>query len=144
MRQEIEMFRRRTLIHRLTMVLAACAAIVALRTRVRWEAVLPAGPLPDRAALKWYKGLLSAATGCGLKTMVVLSSPPKAILDEPRAKKLSAWAHFVQVVAEDLGVCCEAYQLLNEPNNPVYRFFSLPEAVEAITHGVSVLHVAHR
>src|ERR1039457_1202231 len=115
-----------------------------LRTDVRWYAVLPAGDVPDRRALAWYKGLLSAASGCGFKNMVVLSSPPNAVLSQSSSKKLESWSRFVEIVSDELGIWCGAYQLFNEPNNPVYGFFPFQEAVPALIGGASIVHRANR
>jgi hypothetical protein len=113
-----------------------------LRTDVRWHAVFPAGDVPDQRALVWYTNFLRASSGCGLRNMVVLSSPPKVILAQSSAKKLESWGRFVETVADELGAWCSAYQLLNEPNNPVYSFFALHEAGPALIRGASIIHDA--
>lgn len=115
-----------------------------LRIDVRWHAVLPAGDVPDRRALAWYKELLSASSGYGFKNMVVLSSPPNAVLRQSSTKKLESWNRFVEIASDELGTWCSAYQLFNEPNNPVYSFFTFREMVPALIRGASIVHRANQ
>jgi hypothetical protein len=74
--------------------------------------------------------------------MVVLSSPPKAALSQSSSGRLKAWNRFVEVVVTELGSSCNGYQLMNEPNNPVYSFFSLQEAAAAIVGGAAIIRAS--
>lgn len=42
-------------------------------------------------------------------------------------------------VVENLGNLCDVYQLMNEPNSPIYRFFPSQVASIAITRGTAVI-----
>jgi len=50
-------------------------------------------------------------------------------------QRLALWERFVQTVVYELGDHCDAYQLMNEPNNPIYSIFELAEAGRAIQLG---------
>lgn len=110
-----------------------------LRTDLRWHEILPDGIHPDSRALAWYRDFLDAASDCGLRNMVVLSSPPRVALRQSNSGRLDAWSRFVQVVVGELGKSCDTYQLMNEPNNPLYRFFSINDAAIALVRGASII-----
>lgn len=116
-----------------------------IRTDLRWHQILPDGMQPDRRALDWYRAFLRAAAECGLRSMVVLSTPPKAVLRQDGSARLISWNRFVEtVVSDDLGAHCGVYALMNEPNNPAYRFFSLEEGATALVQGASIIRSAHK
>ena len=71
--------------------------------------------------------------------MVVLSSPPEAFNKQTDSDKLRFWDHFVEVVVSELGKQCDGYQLMNEPNNPVYGFFSREHTASALVHGMQII-----
>jgi hypothetical protein len=104
-----------------------------IRSDVRWMDVLPDLTHPDQNALSWYRSYFQAARDWyGLQPMIVLSNPPKALNTASESFRLKAWRSYVETVAEHLGDLCGAYQVLNEPNNPVYRFFAKQQIPEAI------------
>jgi hypothetical protein len=110
-----------------------------IRTDIRWREILPDGVARDLSALAWYRDFLTAVCACGLKPLLVLSTPPEAVLRRKGSERLESWSRFVEVVATDLGSLCGVYQLMNEPNNPVYSFFPLAEAAGALTRGASII-----
>jgi hypothetical protein len=110
-----------------------------LRTDVRWREVLPDGITVDPNAVSWYREFLRAARQNGLRNMVVLSSPPEAFQKRTNSAKLGFWDRFVEVVVSELGEQCDGYQLMNEPNNPVYRFFSLEDTAPALVRGARII-----
>ncbi len=120
--------------HRALQSLAAVARLGAgwLRTDVRWREVLPDGVTVDPNAISWYREFLSAAQQNGLRNMVVLSSPPEAFHRKTGPDKLRLWDRFVEVVVSELGDQCNGYQLMNEPNNPIYGFFSREDTASAL------------
>ena len=105
--------------------LAACIELGVgwLRTDIRWNELMPDGTHCDVQALAWYRSFLSAASNNGLRNMVVLTTPPGAVLSQQSQGRLEAWSRFVRLVVDELGTLCSGYQLMNEPNGPVYGFF---------------------
>jgi hypothetical protein len=95
--------------------------------------------LPNPRTLAWYRAFLNAASAYGLKCMAVLSTPPIAVLRLGRSEKLQCWCRFVETVAAELGTQCNGYQLMNEPNNPVYKFFALEDVPSAFVRGASIV-----
>ena len=114
-----------------------------IRTDIRWHEVLSDGVHEHRDALAWYRGFLSAASALGLRNMVVLSSPPKAVLRQTEDEKLVSWSRFVRLVVRELGEWCGGYQLMNEPNNPIYSFLSLQDVARAFISGASIIGEAN-
>jgi len=126
------------------MAVASLEAVVRLgigwvRTDVRWREIMPDGRQPDRGAVAWYRAFLDAASARGLKIMVVLSTPPKAVMRQESTEKLGSWCRFLETIASEFGRQCDCFQLMNEPNNPVYRFFRLGEVASAFVRGASVI-----
>lgn len=113
-----------------------------VRSDLRWHYILPDGVRPDPLAIAWYREYLRTASRLGLKTMAVLSSPPERTRSLDSAKKLDAWTRFVEIVIAELSPWCDSYQLMNEPNNPVYRFASPQDSAEALVAGASTIHKA--
>jgi hypothetical protein len=111
-----------------------------IRSDIRWHEVLPDGERVDKCALVWYRNFLQAVVDRGFKNMVVLSSPPDAVKKQESFKRLDRWRKFLTIVASELGHNCDAYQLMNEPNNPVYRFFDLSDAARSLVLGASVIN----
>jgi hypothetical protein len=103
-----------------------------LRTDVRWHQVLPDGDQVDVKALSYYRGFLARAQAHGFCNLVVLSSPPKVVMESTASQRMTAWSRFVEVVVKELGGYCQSYQLMNEPNNPAYSFFSKADVPLAI------------
>jgi hypothetical protein len=95
-----------------------------IRIDIRWKDLFPDGQILNEAAWAWYDSYLTAATEWyGLKALIVLFNAPRAALRFPVDQRLNAWAKYVQVVAERVGRRCAYYQILNEPNNPVFKVF---------------------
>ncbi len=113
-----------------------------LRTDVRWNELLPDGIHPDPQAVAWYRNFLKSAADCGLRNMVVLSTPPAAVLSQKGPGRLEAWGRFVEYVVSELGTSCSGYQLMNEPNGPIYGFLSQQDSAAAIVAGASIVHKA--
>ena len=111
-----------------------------IRLDVRWKDLLPDGNHVDEAAWTWYEHyLLAARNWYGLEPLIVLYNPPNAILNSPISALLSAWTRYVDEVAKRTRHLCSVYQLLNEPNNPVYQVFPLREATKAIVTGTAII-----
>lgn len=127
-----------------TASLSACVQLRVgwIRTDIRWNELIPDGTHFDPQALAWYCNFLRTAAKCGLRNMVVLSSPSAAVLSQKGPDRLEAWGRFVRLVVSELGTFCSGYQLMNEPNGPVYGFFSLRDCATAIVEGASIVHSA--
>jgi hypothetical protein len=110
-----------------------------IRIDIRWREILPDGEHRDPLAIDWYRAFLSAASECGLKVMVVLSSPHEAVLRQGRSQRLESWNRFIEVVAAEFGGRCEIYQLMNELNNPIYSIFPLRDTARAIISGAAII-----
>jgi hypothetical protein len=111
-----------------------------IRIDVRWKDLIPDGRRVDEDAWKWYESYLRAANNWyALRPLIVLSNPPNGVLQYDINSRLAAWDRFVDEVAQRAGNLCGMYQLLNEPNNRVYRIFS-PEATSmAILSGAKII-----
>lgn len=116
---------------------AAALRVEFLRADVRWSAVLPDGKTPDKTAFSWYRSFFETARASGLKPLIVLSSPPETVRHLPKRELLNRWHLFVEQVVSNFGDLCVTFQVLNEPNNPVYSIFdsvTLPEAIMSASH----------
>ncbi len=113
-----------------------------VRSDVRWSDVLPDGVHPDEQAIAWYRSYLQAHRWHGLRPMIVLSQPPAAVLRLSRRVDLlmDHWRAYVTLVAERFGELCDSYQVMNEPNNPRYRFFPPSQQGAAIRAAADALH----
>ena len=80
-----------------------------------------------------------ARDGCGLEPIIVLSNPPEAVLHWSVEGRLESWTAFVDEVARRLGRGCNFYQLLNEPNNPVFKIFPAKSTPTAIISAARVI-----
>ena len=104
-----------------------------LRTDARWRDLLPDGKHVDLSAVEWHRSfLLAARDWYGLPTLLVLSDPPTPVLSASEEDRLTQWRQYVEVVMEHFGDLCESYQVMNEINNPVYRFLSRRNVPDAI------------
>jgi hypothetical protein len=110
-----------------------------LRTDVRWSELMPDGKNVNRAALDWYRRFLPRCQEHGLRNMVVVSWPGDAVLKYDVSLRLDCWRRFVDVVVRELGQYCQGYQLMNEPNNPVFGFFPSVETSQAIAQAASTI-----
>jgi hypothetical protein len=122
--------------------LEAAAALDArmLRADVRWSDVVPDGTGVSVAALEWHRRFFETALDrFGLTPLVVLSNPAAPILELADGPRLHAWERYVSAVAESLSRVGRHYQVFNEPNNPVYRFFDPGSQARALTAAVRQL-----
>lgn len=111
-----------------------------IRLDVRWKDLLPDGHNVDEAAWSWYRQYLEAARNWyGLEPLIVLFNPPDVVRNYPVKERLATWTQYVDDVAKRSQSLCSLFQLLNEPNNPVYRVFSLREISEAIVSGAEAI-----
>jgi hypothetical protein len=117
----------------------SCLGAGWLRTDVRWREVLRDGTTVDPKAISWYRDFLRVAQQSGLRNMVVLSSPPEGFQKKTISEKLKFWNRFVEVVLRELGDLCDGYQLMNEPNNPIYGFFSLTDTADALRQAALII-----
>lgn len=124
--------------------LAAAAALSCgyVRSDVRWSDVLSDGVHPDERAISWYRSYLRAHQWYGMRPMIVLSDPPAAVLRLSRQVDvlMERWFSYVDLVAERFGDLCDTYQVMNEPNNPIYRFFPSNRQGAAITAAADAIH----
>jgi hypothetical protein len=109
-----------------------------LRSDVRWFEVLPKGSDPFEPALTWYISFYSAARKTGMRTMIVLGSPPPSSSRDDELR-IIAWERFVHISASRLRGLCDVYQLLNEPNNPIYRLFEIRTTAQAIKRASTII-----
>jgi hypothetical protein len=100
---------------------------------VRWKDVIPDGKSPDEDAFRWYRSYFTAARDWyGLQPLFVLSEAPKAIDRLTCGTRIEAWKFYLEQVVTRLGDLCRIYQVLNEPNNPVFRSFPKSQQSEAV------------
>ncbi len=114
-----------------------------VRSDVRWSDVIPDGITPDESAFAWYRAYFQAARDWyGLRPLIVLSSPPAIVKDRygnnPQML-LKSWNYYIEQVVMHLGDLCEYYQVLNEPNNPVYSIFSQQQNGAAISSAATII-----
>jgi hypothetical protein len=111
-----------------------------IRLDIRWKDLIPDGQRVDEAAWSWYQGYLAMARdNCELEPIVVLSNPPEVVLHWSVEQRLEAWTDYVGEVARRLGRNCNFYQILNEPNNPVFRIFPVKSTPAAIASAARVI-----
>jgi len=111
-----------------------------LRTDVRWKDLLPDGRHADPSAVAWHRSFLQAARDLyGLRILLILSDPPSAALAASQGDRLAQWRHYVELVIEHFGDLCESYQVMNEINNPVYRFVSRRNTPDAIRSAADII-----
>jgi hypothetical protein len=111
-----------------------------IRIDIRWKDLVPDGRNVNELAWNWYNCYLAAASEWyGLEPVIVLSNPPGAVSGFPVDQRLKAWAQYVDAVARRVGRRCRYYQLLNEPNNPVYRIFPTTSTATALLSAAKVI-----
>ena len=110
-----------------------------LRTDIRWSELIPDGKNVNSATLDWYRRFLPRCQEHGFRNLVVVSWPPDAVLRYEVDRRLDAWCRFVEVVVQELGQYCHAYQLMNEPNNPVFGFLPSAQTSQAIAQAASTI-----
>lgn len=52
---------------------------------------------------------------------------------------MSQWLSYVRLVVERLGDLCDTYQVMNEPNNPLYSFFPADRQGAAISAAAEII-----
>ena len=114
-----------------------------VRSDVRWSDVIPDGITPDKSAFAWYQAYFQAARKWyGLRPLIVLSQPPAIVKNrygnDPQML-LKSWNYYIEQVVIYLGDLCEHYQVLNEPNNPVYSIFSQQQNGAAISSAATII-----
>jgi hypothetical protein len=111
-----------------------------LRTDVRWKDLLPDGKQVDLSAVAWHRSFLRVARDWyGLRILLVLSDPPSPALRMSEKDRLAEWRHYVEIVMEHFGDLCESYQVMNEINNPVYRFVGRRNVPDAIRSAADII-----
>lgn len=111
-----------------------------LRTDIRWQDILPDGMHIDRSAVEWYRSFLLAARDCyGLRTLVVLSNPPEAVLRFAAEERLKRWQDYIAIVMNHFSDVCQSYQVMNELNNPVYQFVNHRKVPDAVRFAAKII-----
>lgn len=111
-----------------------------IRIDIRWMDVMPDGDASNEAAWEWYEGYLAAACDSyDLQPMIVLSNPSKQILGMSVESRLVAWQRYVQEVTRRFGSRCAFYQILNEPNNPVFTIFPRDSTFKAMATAAQII-----
>jgi len=119
---------------------AAALGVGYLRSDVRWKDVLPDAKSPDEDAFRWYRSYFTAVRDWyGMQPLFVLSEAPNLVNSLDDKGRMSAWRFYVEQVVARLGDLCRVYQVLNEPNNPVFRFFPKAQQCEAIKVAAQVI-----
>ncbi len=119
---------------------AASLGVGYIRSDVRWRYVFPDGVHVNEQAFAWYRVYFKAARDrYGLHAIIVLGDPPPTLKGQSEDALLSAWAIYVQEVVKRLGDICDFYQILNEPNNPVYRLYSADRVCAAVSIAASAI-----
>jgi hypothetical protein len=107
-----------------------------VRTDVRWMDVLPDGITPDERAIAWHRAYFRIARDWfGLRPLIVLSAPPPAVRNRGvlSSVSLDKWRTYTDLIGDRFADLCDLYQVLNEPNNPVYSMFAANQIPSAIT-----------
>jgi hypothetical protein len=101
---------------------------------------MPDGENVNEGACAWYQGYFQAVREVfGLQPLMVLTDPSKVVRRFEVAARLAAWNRYVEQVMVRLGGLCKVFQVLNEPNNPVYRIFPYEQTITAITSAAQVI-----
>jgi beta-glucosidase/6-phospho-beta-glucosidase/beta-galactosidase len=111
-----------------------------IRIDIRWKDLIPDGRKVDEAAWDWYQSYLQVAHDWyGLEPVIVLSNPPAAVFQYSLDMRLALWTRYVDEVAHRAGDLCKVYQVLNEPNNPVFRIFPTRNTATAIVSAATAI-----
>ena len=90
--------------------------------------------------MEWYASFFAEVSDIfDMVPLVVLSNPSSDVLKAPSDERLDLWKQYISIVVEAVGLNCKHYQLLNEPNNPVYRIFSRRDTAIAIQGAASII-----
>ena len=127
--------------HCFSEIVALGAGIV--RMDIRWMDIIPDGHTMDATAMAWYQGYIrTAIEHHGLRPLIVLSNPPENVLALKPTSRIIAWNRYIDIIASHFVKYCSEYQLMNELNNPVYRFLPFEHATEAISTAACILKAA--
>jgi hypothetical protein len=111
-----------------------------IRLDIRWKDLIPDGRIVDEAAWNWYQNYLTVACDWyGLRPIIVLSNPPEKVLHDSVESRLKDWGTYIDQVAGRLGQACSLYQILNEPNNPVFKIFPTSATPTAIASAARLI-----
>lgn len=130
---------------RVTRALREAAAVGAtyLRSDINWRDVMPAPGEINAAALEWYASFFRAVRETfGFTPLVILSNPARSVMALTVRRRLQLWEQYVSAVVNSLHGSCRHFQLLNEPNNLVFRFFPVADTADALRTAAAVIRAA--
>lgn len=112
-----------------------------LRSDVRWSDVIPDGKNVNENALAWYLAYFNAVrSGYGMEPMIVLSNPPEKVRGFTASELRMAWNSYLRQIVDHFGHACRSFQVLNEPNNCLYRIFPRAETASVISSAAEIIH----
>jgi len=129
---------------RVTRALQEAVALGAtyLRSDINWRDIMLSPNEVNSSALEWYSSFFREVRGTfGLVPMIVLSNPAPSVAQLATARRLEAWEKYVSAVVKSLGGACRHFQLLNEPNNPVFQFFSIEASTVALRTAARIIRL---
>lgn len=119
---------------------AAALGATYLRVDIHWRDIMPAPGEINASALEWYTGFFRTARDrFGFTPLVVFSNPARSVVTLPVEARLRAWEQYVSTVLRSLHGSCRHFQLLNEPNNPVFQFFPVQATAAALRTAATVI-----
>ena len=119
---------------------AAALGATYLRVDIHWRDITPAPGEINASALEWYAGFFRTAHDrFGFSPVAVFSNPAPRVATLPVEKRLEAWEQYVSTVLRSLHGSCRHFQLLNEPNNPVFQFFPVRTTAAALRTAATVI-----
>lgn len=127
---------------RVTRALQEAAALGAtyLRADVNWGDIMPSPGEVNAPALEWHAGFFGTAREAfGFSPVAVLSNAAASVADVPIERRMELWEQYVAAVARTLAGKCRHFQLLNEPNNPVFRFFPNDASAAALRSAATII-----
>jgi hypothetical protein len=71
--------------------------------------------------------------------LAILSNPASSVLQVPVERRVELWEQYVSAVVKALGGNCRHFQLLNEPNNLVFRFFPKSATADVLRTAATVI-----
>ncbi len=112
---------------------AAALGVGFIRTDVRWADFYPDGGTLSGRALRWYEWFFSEASArYAIRPLIVLGSPPASFRSLSEERQLDSWGEYTRAMAAAFAPACSMFQVLNEPNNPVYSLWPLRITARAI------------
>jgi hypothetical protein len=119
---------------------AAALDATYLRSDIHWRDVMPRPGEVNAAALEWYATFFRGMRETfGFTPVVVLSNPAPEVLSLSLERRLEEWEQYVLSVVRSLRGSCRHFQVLNEPNNPVFRFFPVNATAAAFGKAATVI-----